>query len=159
MIPIILKALGLGAVAGMRSMTAPALLSKTLSEKPNTVLVDTPFGKLCSPEATNVLGVMAIGEMVVDKLPNCPDRTLPPSVIFRMLSGAVVGSALMASRRESRATGAVAGALGAVAATYGMFHLRRALRRKANLPNFALGLTEDAIAVGLQKSLLSDSGH
>ncbi len=153
---LIWKALGLGAVAGMRSMTAPALLSKTLSKTPNVIPVDTPFGKLCSPEAAKVLSVMALGEMVVDKLPTTPDRTLPPSVAFRMLSGALVGSALLASRKESRAAGAVAGALGALVTTYGMFHLRRTLSRKANLPDLVAGLAEDALAVGLERSLLSE---
>jgi uncharacterized membrane protein len=154
---VLLKALGLGMVAGMRSMTAPAMLSRVMSKTPDAIPVDTPFGKLCSPEAATALTVMAAGEMVVDKLPNTPNRTLPPSVAFRMLSGALVGSALMASRKQSRAAGAVAGALGALAATYGMFHLRREVSRRVKLPDPAVGLMEDALAVGLKKTLLGDS--
>lgn len=150
------KALGLGAVAGMRSMTAPAMLSRLMSKTPEAV-VDTPFGKLCSPQAATALSVMALGEMAVDKLPKTPNRTIPPSVAFRMLSGALVGSALMASHKESRAAGAVVGALGALAATYGMFHLRREVCRRVNLPDPVVGLAEDALAVGLEKSLLGDA--
>lgn len=156
---LIWKALGLGIVAGMRSMTAPALLSKVLSKTPEAIPVDTPFGKLCSPQAAKVLGVMAAGEMLVDKLPKTPNRTLPLSVAFRMLSGALVGSALMASRKESRVTGAVIGAAGALAATYGMFYLRRNVCRKINLPDPVFGFAEDALAVGIEKSLLSNANR
>jgi uncharacterized membrane protein len=156
---LILKALGLGMVAGMRSITAPALLSKTLSETPNAIPVDTPLGKLGSPEAAKVLGIMAAGEMVIDTLPTTPNRTVPLSVAFRMLSGALVGSALMASRKESRIAGAVVGAAGALAATYGMFYLRRNVCRKINLPDKVFGFAEDALAVGIEKSLLSSANH
>ncbi len=137
-------------------MTAPALLSKMLSTTPNAIPVDTPLGKLSSPQVATVLGVMAAGEMVVDKLPKCPDRILPLSVAFRILSGALVGSALMASRKESRMAGAVVGAAGALATTYGMFYLRRNVCRKINLPDPIFGFAEDALAVGIEKSLLSN---
>ena len=156
---LIWKALGLGMVAGMRSVTAPALLSKSLSKTPEAIPVDTPFGKLCSPQAATVLGVMALSEMAMDKLPTTPNRTLPLSVAFRMLSGALVGSAVMASRKESRVAGAVVGAVGALAATYGMFYLRRNVCRKINLPDPIFGFAEDALAVGIERALLSSTNH
>jgi len=145
---LFLRALGLGAVAGMRSMTAPALLSYFLSHRKGSARLNSALSEpLANPAVANALGLLAVGELIVDKLPITPNRTLPPSVAFRALSGAVVGSALYESRNQSRATGAMVGALAAVAATYGAFALRRALSRKGVLPDPVLGAVEDAIAL------------
>jgi uncharacterized membrane protein len=38
--------------------------------------------------------------------------------------------------------------LGAVAATYGAYHLRQAVDRKSGLPDSVVALVEDAIAIG-----------
>ncbi len=151
------RAAGLGVIAGLRSMTAPALISRFSAEK-------GLFAKNASQQpawgthpAALLLGALAVGEMVFDKLPIAPKRTLPGSLFFRAASGALVGATLFAAKREDRMRGAVAGAIGAVAATYGAYHLRKALGEHWHVPDPVLGLVEDAIAVGTGISVLQSS--
>ena len=145
----LLRALSLGAVAGMRSMAAPAILSHFAEQYQNPPLQNTPLERLGTPEASTLLKVAALGEMVADKLPFTPDRTLPPSVAFRALSGAAVGAACTAHEEGLETAGAVAGAVAALAATFGMYRLRKSLGESTRLPNVALGLMEDALAIGI----------
>lgn len=146
-----LRALTMGAIAGMRSLTAPALLS--LAESRQKMPAHDPIEqsfveKLASPRVTTALGVMALGEMVVDKLPMTPSRTQLPSVVFRTLSGAVVGSVLFDAEEQNPLAGAAVGAVGALAATFGLYHLRKATGEKLKVADPLLGMAEDALAIG-----------
>lgn len=72
------RTLGLGAVAGVRSMSAPALLSRAASRGSIEGIEDTPFAFLSSPRTARILTVLAVGEALADKLPFSPDRISPP---------------------------------------------------------------------------------
>ena len=148
---LFLRAFGLGVVAGMRSLTAPALLRSWLSRQHH--LAPTPLDHVATP---TVLTVVAAGELVADKLPFTPDRTSPPSVVFRAVSGALVGGSFCAANRRSPVAGAVIGAVGAVAATYAAFHIRRYLVKERGLPDVVVALAEDAASNALGRSLLPD---
>ena len=103
------RTLGLGAVAGIRSMTAPALLSRSASRGALAGIAGTPFAPLASPRTARILALLAVGEAVGDKLWAAPDRVSVPGLLGRILSGALVGAALFASEGQ-RGTGG--GALG-----------------------------------------------
>jgi uncharacterized membrane protein len=124
------RALGIGAVAGLRSMTAPAA----------TLLGgEHPYAGLAL--------LAAGGELIVDKLPMIPARTMPPGLVFRMIAGGLSGGAIAARRERSRTVGIVAGVAGAVAATYLGYELRRTLTKKLGLPDILVALVEDGVAV------------
>ncbi len=148
---LFVRTFGLGVVAGMRSMSAPALLRNWTARQRH--LAPTPLDNMGTPTA---LAIMATGEMIVDKLPFTPDRTQLASVAFRALSGAVVGGCFCAANRRNRTAGAILGAVGAVAATYGAFHLRRYLVKERGLPDVVVALAEDAATAALGRSLLPD---
>ena len=145
------RALALGVVSGMRSMLAPALAARKAAEDPEG-MPDI----LTRPQTRTALGVMAAGELVVDKLPFTPSRTLLPSVIFRALSGALVGAAFASSRRASPAAGAAVGALGAVAATYAAYHVRQLVDRELKVADPLVAVAEDALATGIGMRALAD---
>ena len=151
------RAAGLGVIAGLRSMTAPALVSRGSAIKGlfNGNASEQP--KWGTRTAAMFLGALAVGEMVFDKMPMAPNRTMPGSVLFRAASGALVGATLFAANREDRTRGAIAGAIGAVAATYGAYYLRKELGEKWHVPDPVLGLVEDAIAVGSGLGVLQSS--
>ena len=107
---IVWRTLGLGAIAGVRSMAAPAALSKAVERGDVGGLEQTPFAALGSPGVSTVLRLFEIGEMFVDKLPVAPRRTSPPPLLGRAVSGAFVGAALVVSDGRRAAVG---GALGA----------------------------------------------
>jgi uncharacterized membrane protein len=65
-----------------------------------------------------IFTVLAVGELINDKLPKTPSRKALPSFIARIVSGALVGGTIGASR-DMLVLGLVAGALGAVVGTLG----------------------------------------
>jgi uncharacterized membrane protein len=140
-------AAGIGAIAGLRSMTAPALVAVAINQH----RLDAPSGKLGflkSKKAASILTVLAIGELIADKLPFTPDRTKPAGLATRIASGALAASALCASRRRSITTGAIIGGLGAVAGTFLGYSARQQVNERLHVRDAVPALVEDAIAVG-----------
>jgi uncharacterized membrane protein len=142
------RTLGLGAVAGVRSMSAPALLSRAASHGDIGGIEGTPFAFLASPRTARILTVLAVGEAVADKLPFAPDRISALGLIGRMASGALVGAALFAAAERRAPLGAGLGVLAAAAASYPSYYLRVKTQEKLGAPNWAVGLMEDALAEG-----------
>ena len=94
-----------------------------------------------------ILTLMAIGEMVNDKLPKTPSRLAPPGFITRIVMGGLCGLAIGLSR-DGMIVGFVAGIIGAVAGTFGGAKARGLLARTfgRDLP---AALLEDAVAIGI----------
>ena len=142
------KTLGLGAIAGLRSMAAPAALSRAVERGDVDGLENTPFAALGSSRVSTVLRVFEIGEMFVDKLSVIvPSRTSPPPLLGRAASGALVGAALFASRGRQTTTGGVLGAVSAVAAAYATERLRLQISERLGIPDLAVALSEDALVL------------
>ena len=97
---------GFATLAGMRSMSAPALLSHYLTRNPSWLLLSSPLRALQKPLVARGLKLAAAGEMMMDKLPGTPNRIAPPVLLGRLLAGALVGAAVYKSREGSSAAGA-----------------------------------------------------
>ncbi len=150
------KAACLGVIAGMRSMTAPALVSGYLIRTCSDELAGSPLEWLASPVSAGVFKWLAAGEMIADKLPSVPARTAPGPLIGRALTGALSGAAVCVSEGEGLAEGAAVGGLAAVASAFAFYHLRRRLTQSTPLPDAAVAAAEDALALGLGHRILSD---
>ena len=150
------KAIGMGVVAGMRSMAAPALVSERLANAGGEPLRDSPLHFLAEPGVAAGLKTLATVEMVADKTPWIPNRTSPPALAGRILAGALVGAALCSRKDYQPEVGALLGAAGAVASTYAMFHLRRDLGEPLNIPDVVLAVAEDFAVCNLGGRLLDD---
>jgi len=73
---VFLLTLGIGIVAGLRSLTAPAVVA--WGAHLNWLnLHASPFAFMGSTTAVAIFSVLAIGELVADKLPMIPKRTAP----------------------------------------------------------------------------------
>src|SRR6478609_10307182 len=96
----------IGVVAGLRSMTAPAAVSWAARlgwlHLENTWLAFLGFAA-----TPYIISVLAIGELIADKLPKTPSRKAAGPFGFRIVSGALCGAALGAGSFG----GAVAGVL------------------------------------------------
>jgi uncharacterized membrane protein len=94
-----------------------------------------------------ILTLVAIGELVNDKLPKTPSRLIPPQFITRFVTSALCGLAIGLSGNRM-ITGLVAGILGTVAGTFGGAKVRSLLAKKfeRDLP---AALLEDAVALGI----------
>ena len=94
-----------------------------------------------------IVTLLAIGELVNDKLPKTPSRLIPPQFITRIVMSALCGFAIGLSG-NGMIIGLVAGIIGAVAGTFGGAKARGLLARKfgRDLP---AALLEDAVALGV----------
>jgi uncharacterized membrane protein len=92
-----------------------------------------------------ILTVMAVAELINDKLPKTPSRKSPPQFAARILSGGLVGATVGAAS-GSLMIGLVAGAIGAVVGTLGgsAARMRLASAFGKDLP---AALLEDVVAV------------
>jgi len=140
-------AAAMGAVAGLRSMMAPALLSQA-AHTGSINLEGTPFEFLSKQRTADIAAAAAVLELVADKLPFIPNRTSVGPLLARAVSGGLAGAALSAARKKDWIPGAAVGALSAVAAAFAGYLLRRALTTNG-APDFLVALAEDTATVGL----------
>ena len=136
----------IGLVAGLRAMTAPALVSWA-ARLGWLNLTGTPLAFLGAAVTPWIFTVAAIGELVNDKLPKTGSRKAPGPFIARIVMGALCGAAIGAAS-QALAAGLVLGALGAVAGTLGGYEFRARLAQAAG-KDLPIALLEDAIAIAL----------
>ena len=149
-----LKAAGLGAIAGLRSMAAPAALSRAAAAGRIGSLRDTPFAALGSSKVSMLLTLFEVGELIGDKLPVTPSRTSPQPLLARAATGALAGSALFVSADRRAATGGVLGAASALVGAYAGEQLRAQIGQLTGIPDPVVALLEDAVALfGTQRLL------
>jgi uncharacterized membrane protein len=135
----------IGVIAGLRSMTAPAAVSWG-ARLGWLHLENTWLAFLGASVTPYILSVLALAELVADKLPKTPSRKAPGPFATRIVMGAVCGAALGAP--SSWIGGLLAGALGAVAGTLGGYEFRSRLVRAIGGKDLPIALLEDAIAIG-----------
>lgn len=146
--------IGLAAVAGIRTMTAPALLSHYLKSQPSKKLQRTNLRFMQTRQTATIFKLLAVGELIGDKLPMTPNRTEPGGLVGRGMSGALVGATLARKHRGNYLAGAGIGLISALASTYISFHLRKKLTEETPVPGLLWGGLEDVLAVqGGQKLL------
>jgi uncharacterized membrane protein len=151
---VMILALCIGIVAGLRSLTAPALVSWA-AHLGWLHLEGTPLAFMGSTIAVAIFTVAALGEYVTDLLPKTPPRTAPPGLIARLVTGALSGACLAVSGGASLLLGAVLGAIGAVIGTFGGYQLRARLVKGLNVKDIFIAIPEDLIAIGFGYLLVS----
>jgi uncharacterized membrane protein len=135
----------IGVIAGLRSLTAPAVVS--WAARFGWLHVENTWLAFLGFAATPyILSVLAIGELIADKLPKTPSRKSPPGFITRIITGALSGAAVGAS--SSWIAGLVAGVIGAIAGTLGGYEFRARLVKATGGKDLPIALLEDAIAIG-----------
>jgi uncharacterized membrane protein len=141
-----LLVLGIGAVAGLRSLTPLAVVSWA-ARLGWIDLGGTPLWFLDTRLAAIALTVLAAGELVGDKLPFTPSRLSPGPLGARLVSGALCGAALILADGGSALPGAIVGGVGGLLGSYAGYHARHALVARAGLPDLAVALSEDLVTL------------
>src|SRR5688500_3877819 len=113
---------GLGIIAGVRSMSAPALLVRYAGQYPDR-FKRPPTRWLLSGAAQRIIPFLALGEMLADKLPILPNRNSPGPLLGRIFWGGLVGGLLLHSRQQSATRGAVVGAASAALSTFVTYYI------------------------------------
>jgi len=145
-------AAALGLVAGLRSMSAPALLSQVAPHESNE---NSKLRFLTGRGFVPASALLAAGEFVADKLPFIPSRTAAGPLTARVVSGALSGAALCSARKKSPWLGALFGGMGAAAAAFAGHRLRRAATERFSLPDPIVAVAEDAIVAASALLLVS----
>src|SRR5690606_33094089 len=155
-------ALAIGAVTGMRSMLAPALVSRARRERADRDGAGDAAQLRPSDAAQTLLPARAAGATRGDRMPFAPDRAIVPSMMFRALSGGVSAAALAGVRREPMLLPALISAAAALIAAKIGLTLRKPYQPRP-LVNAALGLAEEGLALtvgraGLRQALNDQRG-
>jgi uncharacterized membrane protein len=143
---ILINAFLIGTASGLRTLTGLAAVSWAvhLGILP---LDHTWLAWLGYAFTPYILTLIAIGELVNDKLPKTPSRLIPPQFIARIVMGALCGLAIGLSG-HGIIIGVAAGIIGAVAGTFGGAKAR-SLLAKAFGRDLPAALLEDAVALGI----------
>lgn len=137
----------IGIVAGLRSLTAPAVTA--WAAHLNWIgLYNNPLTFLNSTAAVAIFTVLAIVELVADKLPSAPSRLKPHGMIARVVFGGLSGAALAAAGLQIIGLGALLGIAGGVAGAFAGYQVRTRLVKALSVPDFVIALLEDAVAIG-----------
>lgn len=142
---VYLLALLIGIVAGLRAMTAPALVSWA-AYLGWINLNGTWLAFLGNAWTHWVLTLLALGELVTDQLPSTPSRRVPVQFGTRIVTGGLSGAAIGAGS-GALVGGLLAGIAGAVIGTLGgsAFRARLAAAFGSDRP---AAIIEDLVAIG-----------
>jgi uncharacterized membrane protein len=147
-------AAAIGIVAGLRSMTAPAVVTWAaylgwLNLNGSRVSFMENLG------AVVLFSLFAAAEYVADKLPRTPNRTKPGSLVGRILMGGLAGACLTVSSGGSLLAGAGPGGIGAVVGAFTGYQVRRKLVRYLGTKDLGVALVEDLLAIGLAVAVVA----
>jgi uncharacterized membrane protein len=146
MTTILVFAFLIGVVAGLRALTAPAVVSWA-ARLGWLHLENTPLAFLGFAATPYIVSALAIVELIADQLPKTPSRKAPPGFIARIVTGGLSGAALGAAK-DALIGGLIAGVIGAVAGTFGGYEFRVRLAKAIGGKDLPIALLEDLIAVG-----------
>src|SRR4029077_17430938 len=139
---VFVLAFGIGIVAGLRSLTAPAVVAWG-AHLGWLNLHGSPLAFMGSTTAVAVFSLVAIGELVADKLPNTPKRTAIVGLLARIAMGGLCGACLCAAAGKSLFAGGLLGGTGGVIGAFSGYEIRRSLVNSLNIKDLFVAVCED----------------
>lgn len=136
----------LGLVTGLRSMTAMAVLC-WFAYRGDLPLDGTWASWAAKLTTAIIFTVLAVGELVADKLPKTPNRTAPGPLLVRIVVGGLVGAIVAAGLNGSEFEGIILGLGGALIGTFGGFLVRREIVLRLSCRDWLVALAEDASSI------------
>ena len=141
----LLLSLLIGILAGLRSLTAPAIIAWGVYL--GRLRLEGPLALIGSVPSVAVLTLLAAGELVADKLPGTPNRTAPLGLIARVVTGGLSGACIAAAAGQGAFIGALPGAVGGVAGCFAGYQARTRLVKALGTSDIYVALLEDLAAV------------
>ena len=136
----------IGLFAGLRSLTPPAAVAWAVYL--GWLTLTRRLSLIGSLPALIILSLLAIIEVMVDKLPNTPNRTAPVGLIARIVTGGFTGACISLGGGRSAYVGAALGVIGGIVGCFGGYQARTRLVKSLRQPDFNIALLEDLIAIG-----------
>ena len=147
-------AFGIGVVAGLRSLTAPAVVA--WGAHLNWLnLHGSPLAFIGSTTAVAIFSLLAIGELAADKLPMVGKRTAPGPLMARALTGGLCGACLFGAAGKSLLAGMLLGATGGIVGAFLGYEVRRRLVSNLHIKDLIVAVCEDVVAIALAVFVVS----
>ncbi len=144
---ILLLAFAIGVIAGLRALTAPAVVAWA-AHRNWLHLHGTPLSFMGAGLAVLIFTLFAVVELITDQLPSTPARTKPMGLVPRLITGGLSGAAVAVSGGQGLALGAVLGALGGIVGAFAGYEVRTRSVKALSVPDFVIAILEDAVAIG-----------
>ena len=141
----LLAVFSIGFCAGLRSLTAPAATAWAVHLK--WFKLDYPLAYIGSFAWVAILSALAAIELIADKLPQTPNRTSPPGLIARIVTGGFTGVCIAAGAGQGIFLGAVLGVAGGAVGCFAGYHARRWIVRTLGTRDIYVALIEDLVAI------------
>ena len=141
-------AIGIGIVAGLRSLLPPAVVAWA-AHCGWLNLHGSPLAFMGSTAAVAIFSIFAIGELIADKLPTTPKRTAFVPLLARILLGGLSGASLCAAAGKSFIAGALLGGIGGVIGAFVGYEIRRRVVNNLHIKDIFVAICEDALAIAL----------
>ena len=136
----------IGFFGGLRSLTAPACTA--WAAHLGWLKLERPLALIGSIYSVAIFTLLALVELVMDKLPSTPSRTAPPGLIARLVMGGLTGACVAMAGGQGPLFGAVLGALGGLAGCFGGYFARTRIVKALGVPDIYVALAEDILAIG-----------
>jgi uncharacterized membrane protein len=137
----------IGVCVGLRSLTPPAVVSWAAA----LYWIDLGRSRLyfiAGKPAVAILTVLALLELIADKLPSAPNRTAAAGVSARVVLGSLCGACIAVAGAHAAWAGAILGLMGSLVGCFGGFQARTRLVKALHCPDYVVAIVEDIIAIG-----------
>jgi len=142
----LLLAFFIGFLSGLRSLTPAAATAWPTHF--GWLKLSRALAWIGTTPAIVIVTLLALTELVTDKLPQTPSRTAPLGLIARVLMGALTGACVATAAAQGTVVGALLGIVGAMAGTFGGYQARTRLVKSLGTPDFVVAVLEDLVTVG-----------
>ena len=136
----------MGVTTGLRSLTPMAVLC-WFAYMGYLPVDGTWAAWTARPVVVLVFTVLALGEIVAEKLPNIPDRISAGPLIARLVLGGLIGSIAATAMAGPGVEGVLLGVLGAALGAFGGFMVRRDLVARIGCADWKVALAEDLVTL------------
>ena len=136
----------IGFFGGLRSLTAPA--ATAWAAYLGWLKLERPLSLIGAVPAVAIFTLLAVVELVADKLPQTPSRTAPPGLIACIVMGGLTGACIAAGGAQGIFLGALLGAIGGVVGCFAGYRARTRIVQALGTRDIYVALLEDLVAVG-----------
>jgi len=141
-------------VAGLRSLTAPAVVAWG-AHLGWLNLHGSPLAFMGSTTAVAIFSLLAIGELIADKLSWIPKRTAPIPSLARFLTGGLSGASLCEGAGQSLVVGTLLGGIWALVGAHLGYEVRTRVAGNLHIKDFLVAISEDVVAIALAVFIVS----
>jgi uncharacterized membrane protein len=142
---VLLLAFLIGLFSGLRSLTPPAVTS--WAAHLGWLKLGRGLTWLGTTPAAVIFAVLAIAELINDKLPKTPSRTAATGLIARVVTGGFTGACVATAGDQGLAFGAILGIAGALVGTFGGYQVRTRLAKALGTPDYVIAVLEDLVTI------------